>query len=93
MGILAVAIFDSVGALTPTLTIPAIRQLRLQYFVAWGLLIAMFSASSCVAEFFMPSFIPGTGFLAEMIRLYFVMVGSRIVVSLYRANAKALDWI
>ena len=93
MGLMAVALRDSLAALNPLLIIPSIVRVPLQYLTACVLLAAVVAL-----RYFAGRFVGGAlplliGLLiVDFLGLYFLMVEMRILGLIYYGNEKRFRW-
>ena len=92
MGLLAIAMFDSVAALNPVLMVKSISKIPLRYLLACLFFFLVFFLNSVLAGYFTQ--IPIVGLVVRMFcSFYLMMVAMRILGLLYKANARKLDWL
>ena len=94
MGMLLIAIYDTIGALNPVPLVWSIRRLGLPYFAAAILfemvLAACYLVKGKVSWLHLP---PAFGFLVMyLIQLYTITVAMRILGLLYRTQKHRLGW-
>ncbi len=94
MGLVAVAIFDSVSGLNPLRVIPGIFKTFGGYLLA-SLVLAMLVTLRLLAGFLLDLIsVPVLGSLVEgFISFYLLVVEMRILGLFYRANMKRLNWL
>lgn len=98
MALMAVAMADSLAALSPRLVIPSILRVPGDYLVGCGIL-ALSVGLSLVLSFFQPTFtqVPLLsslieGFLDPFWRLFWLTVEMRVLGLLYFHNSRRLGW-
>ena len=93
MGLMAVALWDSLAALNPLLIIPSILKVPLQYLTACVLLAAVVGL-----RYFSGQFVGGASPLlvglpiVDFLGLYFLMVEMRILGLIYYGNEEKFGW-
>src|ERR1051326_2815227 len=95
MGLLAVAMFDTVSAVNPTVVAPAILKTFLQYLLVLAVLSVMWllrEGSSALLLALPWSWRFACYLPIELYSLYTVLVTARLLGLLYRANASRLGW-
>ena len=94
MGMLALAMFDSIGALNPFLLVKSILRIPLPYLAAaavFELLVAACFKAGNVIGLLIP--IPMlSGIISAFLNLYLTLTGMRILGLLYRAKQAELGW-
>lgn len=93
MGMLALAMFDTVGALNPVALIWSIARVPLSYLMAAGIFEFVFVLNSYAASFIHLLPVPILpGVLVDFLGLYFAVVGMRILGLLYWTKKDKLRW-
>ena len=93
MAILALALNNSVAAISPAVVLPAILAVRWQYLAVWGLLAAG-GTLSALFQVHVAAAIPILGFAANaLVSLYLLSVEMRLLGLLYLANSERLKLI
>ena len=93
MAVLAVAMFDRVFALSPTVVIPAIVRVPLEYLtvlVIMAVIMGIKAASQYAATLLVIPFLPT--FLASSLGIYFLIVQTRLLGLMYYARRDTLGW-
>ena len=94
MGMLALAMFDSLGALNPFLLVTSMLRIPLQYFAAaavFELLTAVYFLAGDTIGLLIPiPILPGI--ISVFLNLYLTLAGMRILGLLYRIKADQLGW-
>ena len=94
MGMLALAMFNAIGALNPFLLVKSILRIPLQYFAAAAvfelLTAAYFLAGNAIGSLIPIPILPGI--ISMSLNLYLTLAGMRILGLLYRINADKLGW-
>lgn len=93
MAVLAVAMFDRVFALSPTVVIPAIVRVPLEYLtvlVIMAVILGIKAASQYAATLLVIPFLPT--FLASSLGIYFLIVQTRLLGLMYYARRDTLGW-
>ena len=94
MGMLALAMFNTIGALHPFLLVKSILRIPLQYFAAAAvfelLTAAYFLAGNAIGSLIPIPILPGI--ISMSLNLYLTLAGMRILGLLYRINADKLGW-
>jgi len=93
MGLLAVAVYDSLAGLNPLIVFIAIAKTPVQYLLALlGLAVAV--ALSMWIAAMATEYLPiGSGLIITMTSLYFTAVEMRILGVLYNSNSEKLQWV
>jgi pSer/pThr/pTyr-binding forkhead associated (FHA) protein len=95
MAFLAMAMFDSVGAISPMVVIPAITKIPLEYLVACACLGVVFAVrwgGAMLLGMAIP--IPVVpALISDVVGLYFLAVQCRILGLLYYANRGRFGWM
>lgn len=95
MAFLTMATFDTVGAVSPTIVIPAITKIPLEYLTACFCLALVFVARWAGA-FLLKTLIPipiVPDLISSIVGLYFLAVQCRILGLLYYTNRHLLGWM
>ena len=93
MAVLAVAMFDRVFALSPTVIIPAIVRVPLEYLtvlVIMAVILGIKVAGQYAATLLVIPFLPT--FLASSLGIYFLIVQMRLLGLMYYAKRDKLGW-
>ena len=91
MGLLAVAICNSVGALSPAFIFPSIFRVFGKYIVTCAVLLVLAGAKTLFT--LLVSFIPFVNaILSNFLLLYFLTVQMRLLGLIYATSEKALEW-
>ncbi len=94
MGMLALAMFDSIAALNPLLLVKSILRIPLLYLATAGvfeiLTLTCLQAGSTVGLFIPIPILPGL--ISVLFNLYLTLAGMRLLGLLYRSNADKLGW-
>lgn len=91
IGLLAVALYNTVTALNPLFLIPTIFRVPREYLTACVLFVAV--AVLQAAGTYLAEFIPVAGsLLGAFASLYLLTIGMRIVGLLFFANEERLNW-
>ena len=105
MAFLAMAMFDSLGAISPMVVIPAIKKIPLQYLIACACLAVVFGVrlgGAMLMGLLMPISMELTtriifgvalGLLWDVAGLYFLAVQCRILGLLYYTNRDRFGWM
>jgi glucan phosphoethanolaminetransferase (alkaline phosphatase superfamily) len=94
MAFMAVAMFDSIGAVNPLLIIPAILKIPLEYLFTVALL-AVILLVRWLCKTFLPGILPVPllpSVLSSFLGLYFLTVEVRILGLLYWTKRRELGW-
>ena len=95
MGLLALAMLDSVAVLNPVSLIWSILRIPLPYLVAAAafelVALAWFGAGDWVAVLLPVPLLPGL--ISGFLNLYLMLVGTRMLGLLYRTNQERLGWV
>lgn len=92
MGMIAVSMTQSLGALNPVYILPAIFKAIDKYIIAIAVLAIIFVLNSSVKKYFDDS-IPVIGdFLKASLNLYFLIIEGRILGLIYYLNRDCLNW-
>ncbi|HEV2354289.1 MAG TPA: FHA domain-containing protein [Puia sp.] len=94
MAFLAVAMFDSIGAVNPLLIIPTILKVPGEYLVTVGLL-ALMLLLRWLGNAFLPEILPVPllpSILSNLLGLYLLTVEMRILGLLYWTKRRTLGW-
>ena len=94
MAFLAVAMFDSVGGVSPTLVIPSMGRVLGRYIIACTVLAIAFGANqglAMVLERLIQIPVP-PGAIASCFGLYFLLGEGRILGLLYWTSSSKLGW-
>ena len=93
MGMLALAMFDTIGALNPVALIWSIARVPLSYLAAAGIFEFVFVLYSFAASFIHLLPVPILpGLLVDFLGLYFAVLGMRILGLLYWTKKDKLRW-
>lgn len=93
MAVLAVAMADSLGGLSPTVVVPSILKVPGQYAVAVLLCGVLVFVRGVLPSFLNQMGIPLVpGLLLNLCALYLIMVEMRILGLLYYTNSEKLGW-
>jgi hypothetical protein len=91
MGLLTIAMVDSLAALNPFLIIRSIARIPFRYLQACGLFFIVFFINYSLRDRTME--IPVVGIVLQMlVSMYLMLVAMRILGLVYRANAEKLAW-
>lgn len=94
MAFMAVAMFDSIGAVNPVLIVPSILRIPLAYLFTVAL-FAVILLARWFGEVLLPRVLPVPilpSLLSEFLGLYFLAVEVRILGLLYRFRKSELGW-
>ena len=92
MGLLAVAVYDSLGGLNPLVVITSMIKIPYQYLfaiVGLSLIIMLSLAIQTIVSEYLPIV---NGFILTITALYFAAVEMRILGLLYASNRVELQW-
>lgn len=92
MGLMAVSLFESAGALNPMIVVPAIVKVAPAYAAALGMLLVT-SALSTAIEVLLVEPIPLLGYLVGGVTsLYFLLVDMHVLGLIYHSYEERLGW-
>ena len=93
MGLLAVAIYNTITALNPLLVLPSILRILAEYIVTCVVLILLIYARQ-IASIFIVAFVPFVSMpIISILTLYFLAVQMRILGMIYYTSRERLGWV
>ena len=91
MGLLALALFDSVAALNPVVIVKAIVRIPFRYLLACLLFFLVYYVNASFGGYLAEITFVGM-VIQTFFSLYTMMVAMRILGLIYYANAKKIGW-